>query len=84
MKLYNYDGDEIAHASEWNERQIAFVEAANDAGLNVRAYSGRGMYGAYCPGVSVDNLEDGLSLCPEIKGKCYDQLGMGYIVYLPR
>lgn len=48
-------------------------------GLDPRAYSGRGMFGKECVGVSVDH--PGEYTLP--KGYRMDTLGLGYIVYWP-
>jgi hypothetical protein len=81
--LTNYDGDEI-DVTGWNERQLTFAQAATDEGIAFYSYSGRGMYGKTCPGVTVDNLEDGILIAPEIRGKCHDNMGLSICVYLPR
>lgn len=48
-------------------------------GLEPRSYSGRGMHGRECVGVSVDRMGD--HVLPV--GWSFDQLGKGYIVYWP-
>lgn len=37
-----------------------FIEILNDASLEYRSYSGRGMYGAYCVGVEVSDPTEAL------------------------
>lgn len=59
-------------------KQIDFVNAAEARGMEVRAYSGRFMYGDVCPAVEVDSPTES-----PYPGAKYDQLGLGYIVYLP-
>lgn len=57
------------------------IEAIKAADLRPRSYSGRGMYGERCVGVSLDYLgqADGLPL----SGSRTDSLGLGIILYWP-
>jgi hypothetical protein len=41
-------------ASEAESSQAAFIEALEDAGYEMRTYSGRGMYGVQCVSVALD------------------------------
>lgn len=49
-------------------------------GLEPVAYSGRGMYGAECVGVAVDNKPGRYDLPT---GWAWDNLGLGFIIYWP-
>jgi hypothetical protein len=62
-----------------SERLIELLE--NSLGLRPRSYSGRGMMGKECVGVSIHHLDelDGLHW----EGKRTDSLGRGLIVYWP-
>lgn len=57
------------------------VRELRSEGLRPRSYSGRGMFGKECVGVSIDRLDDldGLPL----KGVRTDSLGLGLIAYWP-
>lgn len=64
------------------------------AGYDVESYSGRGMYGAECISVQLDNttelLEMGMRLSEvgadldDIRGVRVDSMGQGLVVYWPR
>ena len=43
-----------------------FVELIEDAGYEVRRYSGRGMYGKWCVGVEVDGDMNGYKLVCDV------------------
>ena len=58
------------------------LEAAETLGLNVREYSGRGMYGRTCIGVRTDYPED-LIAEAGVKGARTDSMGKSEIVYWP-
>lgn len=72
---------------------IRLKEIADNAGLSVRRYSGRGMYGSYCVGVdfesnrdiaymieSCDDVDEAAQMFREMK---QDNMGLGYIAYWP-
>jgi hypothetical protein len=76
-----------------------FIEMAEDANQRVRSYSGRGMYGKYCVGISTDGADE-VGVLGEIAeqvadeslrdlielfatGARIDQMGRGNIVYFP-
>jgi hypothetical protein len=56
----------------------ALITRLLNAGYRVRSYSGRGMFGKECVGVS---LERGQELTVGRSLASYDQLGMGQIAY---
>lgn len=60
------------------EKEKAFTKLCEDEGLTVETYSGRGMYGRYCPSVNVDSLS-------EFPGNphhwCVDSMGLGFVIY---
>jgi hypothetical protein len=56
----------------------ALITRLLNAGYRVRSYSGRGMFGKECVGVS---LERGQELTVNVKAASFDQLGMGQIAY---
>jgi hypothetical protein len=70
-------------------------EAAEAAGLQLRSYSGRGMYGAVCVGLDCDNVLEALGELTEtevldlsqvahlLKTASSDSMGRGQIVYWP-
>lgn len=78
---------------------MTLQEIFEQAGLKTRSYSGRGMYGAHCLGVAVDDLGTFFSVIVEsirsngpgthdivskaFQGMKTDQLGLGLIVYFP-
>lgn len=57
------------------------IDAIKAAGLRPRSYSGRGMFGRHCVGVSLRSISeaDGLPL----RGSATDSLGLGIILYWP-
>lgn len=64
-----------------------FHNVANDVGGTVyEGYSGRGMYGKRCIGISCDSV----AACVEaaavhgLRGAHWDNLGKGWIVYWPQ
>ena len=60
-------------------------ERLDQAGINVRSYSGRGMYGKECLGAVVHSAEDVYAECEraEIKSACRDSMGLDVVVYWP-
>lgn len=58
----------------------ALIKRLQAAGHEVRSYSGRGMYGRYCVGVS---LTRGERLTVGSRTASYDSLGLGSIAYWP-
>lgn len=78
----------------------ALKQALLDIGYEPRSYSGRGMYGRYCLGVSTDDSpvklgantvlslidagEEDLAREFADLRACQDQLGLGIIVYWPQ
>ena len=71
---------------------LKLKELVEEEGYNLRSYSGRGMYGATCVGVTVGSTanflmkvaarlgEEGLEALGEA---CTDNMGLDYIVYWP-
>jgi hypothetical protein len=59
----------------------ALITRLLNAGLTPRSYSGRGMFGRECVGVSLDR---GQELTVNAGTASWDQLGMGRIAYWPR
>lgn len=57
------------------------INAIRAAGHEPTSYSGRGMYGRYCIGVSLDHINDADGL--PLKGSNTDSLGRGIILYWP-
>ena len=61
-----------------SENQQQFIEDADDSGLKVDYwYSGRGMYGKYCPSVKVEQAND-LRTKAKVRE---DSLGMNVVIY---
>lgn len=56
----------------------ALITRLRNAGYRPRSYSGRGMFGAECVGVSLDRGE---VLTVSASNACLDALGMGTIAY---
>src|SRR3989304_5773723 len=55
---------EYATSSELQLEQAAFVEVIEDAGYEMRTYSGRGMYGRQCVSVALDrDTSIGMFVC---------------------
>lgn len=65
----------------------ALMEAIREMGHDPRSYSGRGMGGARCVAVDLDNLRDLWRLAqaiPEAPAPETDSMGMGIVAYWPR
>lgn len=65
------------------------IDALQSAGYEWREYSGRGMMGARCVGVELDNERDIWKLSRDlidydIRSPRIDSMGLGIIVYWPR
>lgn len=72
---------------------VALCRAIRQQGLRPRSYSGRGMYGIECVGVSADSQGEVIDLCVELAdhdlgaklpAPSFDSLGLGVIAYWPR
>ena len=63
-----------------NTRDKRFRKKAEKLGYKVRTYSGRGMYGRQCLGITVDQPN---TVIAEIgmRGLKIDNMGLSYIVY---
>lgn len=61
------------------DNQKLFIKDAEEDNFEVYEYTGRSMYGIYCPAVNVDDPSD---LTTRAKTKV-DNLGKGYVVYCP-
>lgn len=62
------------------------IAAIENAGYEWRSYSGRGMYGKECVGVTIRDKSDLIDLADaaKIAGKpCTDDMGLGTIAYWP-
>lgn len=57
-----------------------FRKKAESLGYKVRTYSGRGMYGRICPGVTVENANDFIAEMG-MKNLKVDNMGLSFIVY---
>jgi hypothetical protein len=67
---------------ELSETQIRFVRKAQRAGLEVDyGYSGRGMFGRYCPAVRLGKDQLGSF---GFKGASSDSMGLGQVIYMER
>ena len=60
--------------------QKLFITDAQEQGLEVHEYSGRGMHGRYCPAVTVDDPHNEFTTHAPIT---QDNLGKGYVLYCP-
>jgi hypothetical protein len=80
LKISRVSGDRIMD-SETKEEKFTRI-CKDELGLEVRPYSGRGMYGRSCPAVEVDDEEgyQDLIIATGMRLKI-DNLGLGYIVY---
>ena len=58
---------------------------ADNINGKLRSYSGRGMYGKVCAGISCEDSVNCIVEAAEcgIRGERVDSLGLGYIVYWP-
>lgn len=72
--------EQCIHGSKPTQREQKFIKKAEAAGYTVRTYSGRGMYGRECPGVTVDNANDFIAEMG-MKGLKVDSMGLSQIVY---
>jgi len=68
------------------KRHIEFVRDMEDAGIEVRTYSGRFMYGKQCPAVACDGNREVST--QDVMGATKvklsrDSLGLGTILYVP-
>jgi hypothetical protein len=72
-----------------------FKEIADRTCLELREYSGRGMYGKQCVGIDCDNVNETLAYLVEscestsdaahiIRTMKQDSMGLGAIIYWPR
>ena len=64
-----------------NKKNEDFKKKAESLGYVVRDYSGRGMYGKSCYGVTVDNFNDFIAEMG-MKGLKVDNMGRSFIVYV--
>jgi hypothetical protein len=68
---------------------LKLIAALDAAGIKWRDYSGRGMYGSYCVGVTCgrDTYEreviEAVAEIPEAASPNYDSMGLGTILYWP-
>jgi hypothetical protein len=53
-RQHQTDNDNVTHP-DLSKAQLKFIHDALECDLEVHAYSGRGMYGRYCPAVFVDS-----------------------------
>lgn len=67
------DGDTLT----LSKNQATFVRQAEDQGLEVYSYSGRGMYGAICPAVTVAGAGDFNTTAAYAQ----DSMGMSIVLY---
>tara|TARA_Y100000310_G_scaffold309170_1_gene353037 strand:- start:2157 stop:2393 length:237 start_codon:yes stop_codon:yes gene_type:complete len=75
------DEDNLSYAEMYGPittKQEKFVKKAEKLGFEVDTYSGRGMYGKYCPSIYVDYPEEFDS-----RGYRVDDMGKGYVIYCP-
>ena len=64
-----------------SKKEQKFVEKAEELGYEVdMSYSGRGMFGATCPSVTVNNPNDFIAEMG-MKGLKWDNMGLSYVVY---
>lgn len=62
---------------ELKPHQIKFIKDAYASGFQVRTYSGRGMFGAYCPGVTAKH-HSALQTTVQYQ---WDNMGRDFILY---
>ena len=64
-------------------REIQFINDMEAAGIPWRTYSGRGMFGAECPGAVTDEdvTEEDIIRATEVKGLRTDSMGRWTIKY---
>jgi hypothetical protein len=67
----------LATGGKLSDNQKKFIRAAERAGLELFAYSGRFMFGDRCPAVSVDVREE-FSTRAKVRT---DSMGRGYVLY---
>ncbi len=63
-----------------SKKDEEFRAKAESLGYKVDDYSGRGMYGRYCPSVVVKNPNDFIAEMG-MKGLKVDNMGLKYVVY---
>lgn len=74
------DGEEVSASEQYelSENQAKFCNDAEDCGLEIDFfYSGRGMYGKYCPCVRCDEPNE---IATRAKVRT-DSMGRGVVVY---
>lgn len=73
------DGEELHESEQFTltENQAKFCNDAEECGLDITLYSGRGMYGKLCPAVMVDEPND---IATRAKVRT-DSMGRGVVVY---
>ncbi len=62
---------------EYSENQQKFVDDAEEQGLEVRRYSGRGMFGRECPAITVDYIGE---FATKARTRS-DSMGLGIVIY---
>jgi len=72
------------NAIKWIEKRHAqFARAMRRKGYDVHTYSGRGMYGAICPAVTVNpTLETDVRKATRLK-LTRDSMGLDIVLYVP-
>jgi hypothetical protein len=65
--------------------KVTLQERLDQAGIKVRSYSGRGMYGKECLGAVAHSAKDVYAECgrANIKTARVDSMGLGVVVYWP-
>ncbi len=58
--------------------QELFIHDAESDGLKIHEYTGRGMYGVYCPAVHVEDAVNDLTTRAKVQ---IDNLGKGFVIY---
>jgi len=66
-----------------NPVYIQFIEDMEEAGIEWRTYSGRGMFGKVCPGVTCGYgvTEEDVIDATKVRGLKKDSMGKGTILY---
>lgn len=82
------EGDRVAKTHGLDAQSL--IQAIRSAGHRPRAYSGRGMFGAYCVSVHLDSAQRLMALGPALAARfgaipnaTLDQLGRGVVAYCP-
>lgn len=80
LKEFGINENVDIEKSIYSKKQLQFIEDAKNADGELRySYSGRGMFGDYCPALYCDSHND---ITTEIH-TCIDSMGKSIVIYVP-